>query len=51
MVGTTRSRVNHLMSNFKRLGFLEKHDGLLQVNPARLKDGSAALPALTKNRS
>ena len=51
MVGTTRSRVNHLMSNFKRLGFLEKHGGLLQVNPSRLKDASAALRELTKNRS
>ena len=36
MVGTTRSRVNHFMSNFKRLGFLEKHGRLLQVNPSRL---------------
>jgi CRP/FNR family transcriptional regulator, cyclic AMP receptor protein len=37
MVGTTRSRVNHFMTSFKRLGFLEKHGGLLQINPSRLQ--------------
>ena len=37
MVGTTRSRVSHFMSSFKRIGFLEDHGGLLQVNPSRLK--------------
>ena len=36
MVGTTRSRVNLFMNNFRRLGFIEKHGGLLQVNPSRL---------------
>jgi CRP-like cAMP-binding protein len=28
MVGTTRSRVNFFMNRFKRLGFVEDHDGL-----------------------
>lgn len=36
MVGTTRSRVNHFMGKFKKLGFLEKHGALLQVNPSNL---------------
>ena len=36
MVGTTRSRVNHFMGKFKKVGFLEKHGALLQVNPANL---------------
>ena len=36
MVGTTRSRVNHFMGKFKKLGFLEKHGALLQVNPSSL---------------
>lgn len=36
MVGTTRSRVNHFMSTFKKSGFLKKRGGVLQVDPARL---------------
>jgi DNA-binding Lrp family transcriptional regulator len=36
MVGTTRSRVNALMGKFKKLGVIEKHSGVLHVNPARL---------------
>ena len=36
MVGTTRSRVNHFMGKFKKIGFLEKHGALLQVNPSSL---------------
>jgi CRP-like cAMP-binding protein len=36
MVGTTRSRVNVFMNKFKRLGFIEYHDGL-KINPSLLK--------------
>jgi predicted XRE-type DNA-binding protein len=36
MVGTTRSRVNAFMSKFKKLGFIEEHDGELLVNCALL---------------
>lgn len=36
MVGTTRSRVNAFMSRFKKLGFIEEHDGELLVNCALL---------------
>lgn len=36
MVGMTRSRVNACMGKFKRLGFLEEHDGELLVHPALL---------------
>jgi CRP-like cAMP-binding protein len=36
MVGTTRSRVNGFLSKFKKLGFVEKHGGVLHVNPDRL---------------
>jgi CRP/FNR family cyclic AMP-dependent transcriptional regulator len=36
MVGTTRSRVNALMRQFKKLGFIEAHSGVLYVNSARL---------------
>ena len=32
MVGTTRSRVNAFMGKFKKLGFVEEHDGELLVN-------------------
>jgi len=32
MVGTTRSRVNAFMGKFKKLGFIEEHDGELLVN-------------------
>ena len=38
MVGTTRSRVNAFMGRFKELGFIERHGGILHVNPARLRD-------------
>ena len=38
MIGTTRSRVNAIMGKFKTLGVIEKHSGLLHVNPARLLD-------------
>ena len=33
MVGTTRSRVNGFLGKFKKLGFVEKHGGVLHVNP------------------
>lgn len=33
MVGTTRSRVNHFMNKFKRLGFIEYDEGL-KINPS-----------------
>ena len=36
MVGTTRSRVNVFMGKFKKLGFIEEHDGVLQVKPSLL---------------
>jgi hypothetical protein len=36
MVGTTRSRVNGFMGRFKKMGFLEEHDGELLVNCALL---------------
>jgi CRP/FNR family cyclic AMP-dependent transcriptional regulator len=36
IVGTTRSRVNILMGQFKRLGFIEENSGVLHVNPGRL---------------
>ena len=36
MVGTTRSRVNHFLGKFKKLGFVEEHDGVLHLNPAML---------------
>lgn len=36
MVGMTRSRVNATMGKFKKLGFLEEHDGELLVHPALL---------------
>ncbi len=35
MVGTTRSRVNHFMNKFRRLGFIEYKDGL-KVNHSLL---------------
>lgn len=37
MVGTTRSRVNKFLGKFKKLGFVEKHGRVLQVDPARLR--------------
>lgn len=48
MVGTTRSRVNHFLGKFKKLGFIEEHDGVLHLNPALLMavpGGSAPLAA------
>jgi CRP/FNR family cyclic AMP-dependent transcriptional regulator len=36
MVGTTRSRVNHFMGKFKKMGFIEKHGAQLQLNPSHL---------------
>jgi CRP/FNR family cyclic AMP-dependent transcriptional regulator len=36
MVGTTRSRVNVFMGKFKKLGFIEEDDGVLQVKPSLL---------------
>ncbi len=47
MVGTTRSRVNHFLGKFKKLGFIEEHDGVLHLNAALLSaipGGAAALP-------
>ena len=35
MVGTTRTRVNHFMNKFKKLGFIE-YDGVLKINPSLL---------------
>ena len=40
MVGTTRSRVNMFLGKFKRMGFIEKRGGVLQINPALLADVS-----------
>lgn len=40
MVGTTRSRVNMFLGKFKRMGFIEEHGGVLQINPALLADVS-----------
>jgi len=34
MVGTTRSRVNVFMGQFKKRGFIEENGGVLQVNPS-----------------
>ena len=39
MVGTTRSRVNLFMGRFKKLGFVEEIDGVLQIHPSLLPDG------------
>jgi CRP/FNR family cyclic AMP-dependent transcriptional regulator len=36
MVGTTRSRVNHFLGKFKKLGFIVEQDGVLHLNPALL---------------
>lgn len=38
MVGTTRSRVNMFLGRFKKAGFIEMHDGVLQINPWRVPD-------------
>jgi CRP/FNR family cyclic AMP-dependent transcriptional regulator len=38
MVGTTRSRVNAFIGKFRQRGFIERHNGLLHVNPGRLRD-------------
>jgi len=35
MIGTTRSRVNHFMNNFRRLGFID-YNGRIQVNTSLL---------------
>ncbi len=35
MIGTTRSRVNHFMNKFRKLGFIE-YNGLLMVNSSLL---------------
>ena len=35
MIGTTRSRVNHFMNKFRKLGFI-KYNGSLEVNSALL---------------
>ena len=35
MVGTTRSRVNFFMNNFKKLGFID-YDGGLKINASLL---------------
>jgi len=48
MVGTTRSRVNHFLGKFKKLGFVEEQDGVLRLNPAillSLPGGMAAVPS------
>jgi CRP/FNR family transcriptional regulator, cyclic AMP receptor protein len=36
MVGTTRSRVNHFMNKFRRLGFIDYDDDGLTVNSGLL---------------
>jgi len=38
MVGTTRSRVNMFLGRFKKAGFVEVRDGVLQINPWMLPD-------------
>jgi len=40
MVGTTRSRVNMFLGRFKKAGFVEVHDGVLQINPWMLPEVS-----------
>lgn len=54
MVGTTRSRVNHFLGKFKRLGFVEERNGVLQLNPAMLfaiSGGVGMLPAMAMRGS
>ena len=36
MVGTTRSRVNHFMNKFKKLGFIDYNGGLTTVHSGLL---------------
>ncbi|MEO6223989.1 MAG: Crp/Fnr family transcriptional regulator [Vicinamibacterales bacterium] len=50
MVGTTRSRVNHFLGKFKKLGFIEEHDGVLHLNPSLMTSvsGGALLPMDTR---
>jgi len=36
MVGTTRSRVNVFMNEFKKLGLISEADGVLQIHPTLL---------------
>lgn len=37
MVGTTRSRVNFFMGKFKKLGFIEESNGVIEVHPRLLR--------------
>ncbi len=36
MVGTTRSRVNFFMNKFRKLGFIDYNEGLVEVHNALL---------------
>ena len=36
MIGSTRSRVNFFMNKFRRLGFIEYHDGRITINRSLL---------------
>jgi CRP/FNR family transcriptional regulator, cyclic AMP receptor protein len=47
MVGTTRSRVNHFLGKFKKVGFVEEHDGVLHLNPAMLVSVPGGLAAVS----
>lgn len=49
MVGTTRSRVNHFLGKFKKQGFVEEQNGVLQLNPALLMTvpgGNGVMPPM-----
>ena len=35
MVGTTRSRINHFMNKFRRLGYID-YNGKIKVHPSLL---------------
>jgi CRP/FNR family cyclic AMP-dependent transcriptional regulator len=48
MVGTTRSRVNTILGKFKKRGFIEKRNGLLHVNPARLDVVEDRVPRVSR---
>ena len=37
MIGTTRARVNHFMSKFRKLGFVEYHDRKIRINKSLLR--------------
>ena len=45
MVGTTRSRVNRFMGEFKKLGLIEQDCGVIRVNPSLMRAAYAAAEA------